>query len=533
MQRSNRPDASGPDGTVQAASVRWTAILLAAAAFALYLRLAPPVSGDKDASEFALVLATNGVAHPTGYPLYTLAGHAFVVAVHGLGATWPLAANAWSALGGAAAVALLFLLAERLVRMRTAAGRGGWSAAVFALPPVLVFALDPAWTVETTLAEVHSWHVAWACGAALHACASFCLLTDGRAEERAIRRRALGWALICGIGAAHHATSVLVAVPLSVALVVLLVRTRRLRAVPVAATLLCASVPVVSYALIAWRAFHPAEVQWPQLAASWSGVLDHVTGAQYRHYLGGFAPSALQRNLMTTGIYPFLGIGLAALVTFAAVARDLAQRTIAWSLVGVAAIGAAYAFSYGVSDPSSYFLVPTALGLAAVAPLVASVATASRLRVAVPAVALALAVAPAPGWLRTAAERRDCHVAYDAMLRSMWTSIPADEGIVLFADDMSARLREYQLFHGERPQLDVVNPVALGGATARAAFERRYGFDPLADARPAAGTGSAEPIADTVARTIRRRSTIPVFVFDPTAGTVTLLPNDPLPPVRR
>ncbi len=70
------------------------------AALATYLVFSPPVSGAGDGSESTLVLATNGVAHPTGYPLYTLLGHFFCVLVHGLGASWAFAANAWSAVGG-------------------------------------------------------------------------------------------------------------------------------------------------------------------------------------------------------------------------------------------------------------------------------------------------------------------------------------------------------------------------------------------------------------------------------------------------
>ena len=58
---------------------------VALAALALYLLFAPPVSGLGDSSEIALVLATNGVAHPTGYPLYTLLGHCFVALLHMLG----------------------------------------------------------------------------------------------------------------------------------------------------------------------------------------------------------------------------------------------------------------------------------------------------------------------------------------------------------------------------------------------------------------------------------------------------------------
>ncbi|MBK6900077.1 MAG: DUF2723 domain-containing protein [bacterium] len=168
-------------------SAGWTPSLLAGiGALALYLLLAPPAVGDKDAAEFTLVLATRGVAHPTGYPLYTLLGHPFVALLHACGVGWAYAANAWSALGGAVAVALLHRLARRLV----ADARGG---AVLAWLPVLLFGPNPIWTFETTLAETGSWHVAWSCGAALLAPAP--ARQAGRARRRRFRpprRRDLG-----------------------------------------------------------------------------------------------------------------------------------------------------------------------------------------------------------------------------------------------------------------------------------------------------------------------------------------------------
>ena len=53
--------------------------LVACVVLAVYAWLAPPVAGDKDSSEFILVLARLGTPHPTGYPIYTLLGHLFEI----------------------------------------------------------------------------------------------------------------------------------------------------------------------------------------------------------------------------------------------------------------------------------------------------------------------------------------------------------------------------------------------------------------------------------------------------------------------
>jgi hypothetical protein len=85
-------------GAVADTNPSWVgSALVALAALALYLTYLPPVSGEGDSSEFTLVLALDGVAHPTGYPLYTLLGHGFVQILHALGVGWAPAAGAWSA----------------------------------------------------------------------------------------------------------------------------------------------------------------------------------------------------------------------------------------------------------------------------------------------------------------------------------------------------------------------------------------------------------------------------------------------------
>src|SRR4051794_1708302 len=83
-----RPHAPGPRGVRAprdrsgAAAAPLASVLVGALFAALSLVLAPPVTGPKDAAEFTVVLAVNGAAHPTGYPLYVMLGHWFVTALH-------------------------------------------------------------------------------------------------------------------------------------------------------------------------------------------------------------------------------------------------------------------------------------------------------------------------------------------------------------------------------------------------------------------------------------------------------------------
>lgn len=508
-------------------------ILAGALFFVAYLLLAPPVTGDKDAGEFTLVLATAGVAHPTGYPLFTLLGHAFVEIAHALGASWPFAANAWSALGGGVAMGCFHALAVRLGVLAEASAPIEWVAA-----PALLFGLDPIWTQETTLAEVYSWHVAWALGACLIFTSILRVAPDPETSRaRRLTMRAAVWGAWCGVGLAHHVTSVLVAAPLSAAIVIALARARAWRWRFVAAATGAALVPLASYGFIAWRAFHPAAFQWPVLAPTWTSVVAHVTGAQYRSLLGQFAPSPVQRGFLMRYVYPELALGLAALVALAWRAPTARARIVAGAFLAAALLSTAYPFAYGVSDPSSYFLAGLALGMCAIA--AAAGVLLRRGRAMRPAVAVALALmvtAALVPWMRTSLRRREVYVRFETLVHRMWASIPFPRGIVAWSDDMYVRLRAYQLLDHEKPGLAVVNPVLLTHARPREGFIARVGFDPLAGIAdriaPLAGSqgnfgamgDSAEREArDRILENINRQTGLPVVVFVPESTSVRLL----------
>ena len=55
---------------------RWVALVVGAVAFALYLVTCSPTINFTDSGELVTVAWTGGIAHPPGYPLYTLIGTA-------------------------------------------------------------------------------------------------------------------------------------------------------------------------------------------------------------------------------------------------------------------------------------------------------------------------------------------------------------------------------------------------------------------------------------------------------------------------
>ena len=500
----------------------WPSAAIGAVFLAVYLALAPAVAGDKDSSEFTAVLGTLGLAHPTGYVPYTLLGHGWVLALHALGAPWAFAANAWSALGGAVAIGLWHSFAARLLARQ---GVGARTAVGLALLPALAFGLNPAWTSETTLAEVNSWHLAWVAAACLFASDSLEQMAARRGSPGWLLRRCAFWGVLAGLGVAHHATSVWFTLPLTVAL---LANARPVRP----AWLACGAgaalfAPLASWSYVLWRSLHPAAVQWAALGPGMRETWAFVTGAGYRHYLGGWAPAPPEQAEITAYILPWLVGALLALLTWA-LARGGTPRALRVALLAAAALQTAYAFSYGVADPTVYFLPVLAVGLFAAPAALARLAAIRRHgRTLSFATAVGVLIACAL-WTNTAIERRASMTELDGLIRQMWNAIPIRRGYVIWDDDMHYRLIQYQQFGREKPELVIVQPRLLMDEGARQLFARAHGFDPLAVAPSLAGDLADSPasiraFADRIAQGINRSSRDSVILFLPQEPSVRLL----------
>ncbi len=484
----------------------WSSLVGAVFA-ALYLALAPGVTGPRDAAELTLVLALNGVPHPTGYPLYVMAGHPFVRALHAAGAGWAYASNAWSALGGGVAIALLHALGARLVPPRAPLGRAGRFVA--ALVPAGILGTSPVWLLDAIFAEVYTWHLAWVAAAAWFTLRAMRATAEGRGRgprPAAQAGPAFAWGLLCGLGLAHHLTSVLVIVPCSLGLALAAARARRLGPATFGAALLGTLLPLAAYGFVAWRAFHPAPYQWEPLEASWGAVLDHVRGAGYADLVGAFAPDTAQRELLEAHAYPVLFPALALLAVAAALARG-ADRAFLATLAAAAGLQTLAAFRYGVLDPSCYFEPPMALALLAVPALAARLprrALPAAFALAVAAVA-AMAIRGVPFGLAVRAGT----VETDRRLRELWSRIPEGPGIVLWEHDMAAVFGVYQRLEGRRPELFAGNPATLSWPKPRRAFRARFGFDPLEGLEPLTRERAAR-----VPENLSRLTSLPVTILD-------------------
>ncbi|HIQ04414.1 MAG TPA: DUF2723 domain-containing protein, partial [Anaerolineae bacterium] len=254
--------------------------LLFLTSLALYVRtLAPSVATIFDDSlEFQLVLPTLSIAHPTGYPLYTLLGWLFTKLVPLGDAAYR--ANLFSAVAAAAAVAMLFRAANELIYSR--------------LPAVLAtvaLAVSPVWWSQATIAEVYALH------GLLMATLLWLLLRWGLAAMDhlvMIRHRTsiphsakyLLWAaLVFGLGLAHHRTTLLW-LPAIVVYVLwvepgLIHQPRRWGTLAVAIAL-----PLLLYLYLPLRAPTAPFINGGY-TNSWAGFWRHVLATDYTAFLQG------------------------------------------------------------------------------------------------------------------------------------------------------------------------------------------------------------------------------------------------------
>mgnify|MGYP001206652784 CR=1 FL=1 len=171
----------------------------------LYLVTLAPTVLEADAGEFQFVPWLPGLAHPTGYPLYTLLGWLWT---HLL----PLGEVAWrmnllSAILAGLAVAVVYLLDRQLLQQALPL-TGAAPQRIVAALTALTFAVTPTFWSQALVAEVYALHLLLVATALWLA-----LRFDG------LSFNATRWlALVVGLGLTHHVTMVLLVPGLVVAL---------------------------------------------------------------------------------------------------------------------------------------------------------------------------------------------------------------------------------------------------------------------------------------------------------------------------
>jgi hypothetical protein len=268
---------------------RRRAFLLGAVVFvgalALYWRtLAPSVATVFDDSlEFQLVCPTLGIAHPTGYPLYTLLGKLFTLIPVG---DIAYRVNLMSAFFAALTVAFTYLL----VRILT----DGSLSAFFAS---LAIAVSPVFWSQAVIAEVYSLNAFFT---TLVVYLLFRWEMNRRQRPRASMSNAVASntlllaAFVYGLSLTHHRLMLLLAP--AIALFAWLTERRIFTDLRLVSRLiLLLGVPLLLYAYIPFRGMYTSSLDGTY-QNTWRGFLRHVTASGYNVFITG-NPLAQSRPL--------------------------------------------------------------------------------------------------------------------------------------------------------------------------------------------------------------------------------------------
>jgi hypothetical protein len=334
LAQPNKPTLSESLATraLSRSDVLWAAAIAVVAAAAYAVTLCRTFAAG-DSVEFALVFARFGVAHAPGYALQSSISSALV---HAASFVEPmLVANALSALWGAVAVGLAFLLLRRFAlpaaasafaALALASGRTFWSQAV--------------------VAEVYTFDLALFLFA-LHAAVT---LTRGPTSRAA---------LIAGLAAAswvvHRSVNLLYLPGLLIALSAFGRPPLRTLALPLGLGALLALVPIAYLPLAASR--HPP-IQFGD-PTTFEGLVTHVTGGGFGHLLSFSSARASVRLAAFVRSLPLdtlLALPLAAIGAVALLRRGHAGRRFVGGLALVALASLVFAVCYEIPDIEAYFL---------------------------------------------------------------------------------------------------------------------------------------------------------------------------------
>jgi tetratricopeptide (TPR) repeat protein len=214
-------------------------IVVGVAFFAIYARGAAPTIFVGDSGDLATAVATMGIPHPSGYPLYVLLGKLWTLAV-------PFGSVAFRlGLFSAACAAAACALAYQIVRDLGA----GWAAALAA---ALILAFAPSFWAEANIPRVY------ALSALFVLLALRCALQWGRQRYD---RLLVAAAFLCALGASNHTLLAVVGLAIAVWAVAIepgILRRGRL----VLATALAVAAGLLPYLYLPIRAAAHPRLNW-------------------------------------------------------------------------------------------------------------------------------------------------------------------------------------------------------------------------------------------------------------------------------
>jgi hypothetical protein len=325
---------------------------LFALVLAAYLSTLSRSVGHEDSGELAASAYVLGVAHPTGYPLFTLLGRAFSLLPVDASVIWKL--NLLSALLCAAAAVLFFRLFLNILsrigfRSSVIPGRSDLSNRIAAAGGALLLAFSPTYWAAAVEVEVHGLHLVLLATALLLHLSAMDAWVKGR-STRALRLWLLA-AYAFGLGLANHMT-ILLAAP------AILYLNFAIQGWGVAAwyRLLVAGIPLLTalsvYLYLPLRALNYPVMNWGNPHDA-KGFVWHLTAEQFRLHMFSSSRTALRKlGEILADLPDVLGPVplLAALIGVVMLGKSNGRIFTYTVLIFVACL--AYAINHDFEDPS-------------------------------------------------------------------------------------------------------------------------------------------------------------------------------------
>ena len=246
------------------------------ASLLLYLSTLAPsvVTLFDDSLEFQLVAYQLGIAHPTGYPFYTLLGKIFTFLPVGDVA---YRINLMSAVFGAAAAALVYLVILAISAPGPSSS-ARWQAHVGAGIGAVMLAISPVFWQQATIAEVYTLNAFFV--------AILLLVASHPARSHQEKRCRLLWlAFLMGLSLAHH-RSMLLLLPALVVYLYLAYGPSFFKSLDVRTVLLTLTLgllPLLLYLYLPLRG-HIGSLDGTY-DNTWSGFWRHVSGGGYSLFI--------------------------------------------------------------------------------------------------------------------------------------------------------------------------------------------------------------------------------------------------------
>lgn len=411
------------------------------------LTLAPDLMYT-DSGELAAACAVGGVAHPTGYPLFTILGHTW------LALPWSSPIQAMNLLS-AVMVALSAGVLVYVIRTILAPPVRPVVASAAAIGGGMAYALCGTVWAQATSVEVYALH------ALLLMTTLLCTL---RGRHVASPSTAIRWTALAGLSYGLMLTNHLTSVALAPGFLWLWWsgladrrQVRRLLPWLVGPALLALAL----YAWLPLRSAQDPPINWGGVHRSWAAFWYHVRGTQFGVWLFSDKAAAKANTLLFLRMIPpmtgWLGIvfvagGVGALLRHR-------NRSLGIGLLALAAGNLALAVGYAIPDIDSYFLPALAVIAIVMAVGIASLLDRERLRWMLPIAALLPLAGAVMEW-----PRRDLssHNAVRSYTEWMLANMEPDAVLISHQWDYAVSALWYiQTVEGRRTDVTVVDKELL------------------------------------------------------------------------